>query len=275
MGCEIGSNLSHKRLIASVLIAVVTIPSVFLGLLYYQMSNIKVGAEFLSIPSMTIRLVFANPTSLDVDVTDIFTQLFIEDEFALETTISKLYIPAGMTIHKDLTLSSADVTHAWGLISQASTSYGGEVKIKLVGQGTAHLLFLSLRLPFSIEQYYMLGEASLGFDSARWTDVDGNTISATSKNTEVFVEVTVTNPTRKHDIAGSVDARVMRDIPFWYDEEIDRKTQSVTVSASSSEVITFSFSLTQASTYHFDIFINDRKVYTQPDTVPPRLQVHD
>ena len=110
------------------------------------MSDILVSAEFLTTPSTTVRLFFTNPTFLDVDVTDIFAQIFIEDEFALEATIDKLYVPAGRTIHKHLSLSVAEVAHVLGLVSQASTSYGGEVKISFIGHGTVHLLFLSISL---------------------------------------------------------------------------------------------------------------------------------
>jgi len=66
----------------------------------------------------------------------------------------------------------------------------------------------------------------------------------------------------------------MRDVAFWYDEEMSWDSQSVTLSPSSSEELTFSFVPTQTAIYHFDIYL-DVKVYTQPDAIPPRLQVQD
>jgi hypothetical protein len=62
----------------------------------------------------------------------------------------------------------------------------------------------------------------------------------------------------------------MRDVAFWYDEEMSWDSQSVTLSSSSSEELTFSFVQTQTA-----IYLDDGKVCTQPGAIHPRLQVQD
>jgi len=280
--------MSRKKLAAIAIAIILIIPSTFLGILFYQMTSLKVSVDFDetqvvswilailrgSMPDVSVRLVFTNPTFLTVDVTDVYAQLYIEDQYALETTIGSLFIPAGKTVYKDLTFSIAEASRVYGLISQASGNYGGELKLTLMGHATAHLFLLSLRLPFSVERYYMTKELRLRFDFHEWIDANGQVISTATVGAQVYVKVKVTNPTRKQTIISTVGVRVMMDNPFWMpDEEMKYSTQSVTLSPTSSTTISLSFIPPKRGIYYFDIFIDGNCVYTQPPIIPPRLQV--
>ena len=301
-----------RKLVVLIVILIISIPSAFVGLFYYQVNSIQASFELLVeeenqmealLPliadlitggysgiiqyfleglegkekDITIRLSFTNPTFLYLNIKRVSTQLFIEDEYVFETTLQDLYIPSGKTIYKDVMLTAAknerEIENFLELVSQAISSHGGEVKVSLSGNAKAQLLFFSIGIPFSIEQYHLMEEGFLSFDSARWTDSEGKPISTISKNDQVNIEVSVKNPTRKHTITGSVSVKVFRDVPLWFDEEMSSDTKSVTVSANSMKKIIFAYTPTISSTYHFDIFIDKSKAYTQPES--ERLRVTD
>ncbi len=279
--------MSKGRKVALVLIVLLLIPITFFGLLYYQMSSLQVNISFEETqviswigdillgrtPNLVAQLSFTNPTFLQVDVSDILAQLYIEDEYALETTIESLFIPAGQTIYKDLTFSISDALKIYNMINQASSTYGGEVKVTITGHAAAHLVFFSMRLPYSITRYFMTKEPTLLFDSAKWIDTSGQTISTCKVNDQVKVQVSSKNPTRTKTITNSIKVITYRDISYGSDEKITEDSYSRTVSSSSTDAFSFSFTPPEESGYHFTIFIDDAKVYDQPNSFPPRLQV--
>jgi len=240
------------------------------GILQYFLGGIE-GKE----RDISIRLHFTNPTFLYLNIKHLSAQFFIEDEYVFDMTINDLYVPSGKTVYKDVILTDIkneqEIEHFLQLVSHASSSHGGEVKVCLSGNAKAHLFFFTMGIPFSVEQYYLMGEGFLNFVSARWTDSWGNTISTISKNTKVNIEVLMENPTRTQTIIESIGVRIIRDVPLWFDEEISWDSKSVTVKANFREKIIFSFTPTRSSTYHFDVYINEEKIYTQAE--PERLRV--
>ncbi|GAI14850.1 unnamed protein product, partial [marine sediment metagenome] len=159
------------------------------------------------------------------------------------------------------------------MVNQASAAYGGEVKITLTGHATAHLLLMSTRLPFSVDEYYMAKEPALQYTSSRWVDMNRQIISSGLVYDQVQIEVSVKNPTRKQTITSSIKVVVSRDIFLLPDEKVKEDLQSVTLSPGSTDTNYVGFTPTQESGYHFDVFIDGEKVYTQPNDFPPRLQV--
>ena len=277
----------RRKKLAIIAIVILLVPSTFFGLLYYQMSNLQVNINIEETqvvswiweiingrtPNLVVRLTFTNPTFLQVDVTDIYVQLYIEDEYALEATIEQLFIPPGKTVYKDLSFSISDASRIFLMVNQASPAYGGEVKITLTGHATAHILLMSTRLPFSVDEYYMTKEPVLQYTSSRWVDTNRQIISSGLVYDQVQIEVSVKNPTRKQTITSSINVVVYRDIFLLPDEKVNEEPQSVTLSPGSTDTNYVGFTPTQESGYHFDVFIDGEKVYTQPNDFPPRLQV--
>jgi len=225
------------------------------------------------LPSVTAKLVLTNPTFLAVDITDIYAQIYIEDTYVCEVAIDNLFVPAGKTMHKDLTFSISEGAEAGIAIANAMNVYGGEVKVGLGGHLVAHEYFLSARIPFYVEEYVLVGNGSLAFVSAEWVNVSGERISSTTVANEIRVRTVLQNPTRKHTVNNTVVVEIRRDISLWPDEIVKKVPIQATVFANTSETFVVDFVPSTASRYHFDIFINDDKVYTQPNESPPRLQV--
>ena len=280
-------GLSRRKKVAIIGLIILIFPSTFFGLLYYQISNLQVSVSFEETqvvswfsaiitgktPELVVTLTFTNPTFLQVDVTDIYVQLYIEDEYALETSIEQLFIPPGKTVDKDISFSISDAAQILLMVSQASEAHGGEVKVTLTGHATVHLLFMGVRLPFSVDRYFMTEEPALQYGSSKWVDADGNTVSACLVYDQVYVQVSVENPTRKQTITGSVKIVIYRDITLWPDEKVKEESQSVSLNPGESETVSLDFTPNQESGYHFTVLIDDKKPYTQPNTFPPRLRV--
>ena len=280
-------GLSRRKKVAIIGLIILIFPSTFFGLLYYQISNLQVSVSFEETqvvswfsaiitgktPELVVTLTFTNPTFLQVDVTDIYVQLYIEDEYALETSIEQLFIPPGKTVDKDISFSISDAAQILLMVSQASEAHGGEVKVTLTGHATVHLLFMGVRLPFSVDRYFMTEEPALQYGSSKWVDADGNTVSACLVYDQVYVQVSVENPTRKQTITGSVKIVIYRDITLWPDEKVKEESQSVSLNPGESETVSLDFTPSQESGYHFTVLIDDKKAYTQPNTFPLRLRV--
>jgi len=187
-----------KKILAAVII-IVAIPLAFFGLLYYQMSSIQVDVSISEtqviswfanillgqIPELEIEIKFSNPTFLPVDITNIVTNIYIEDNFALEYSVSHLYIPSGQSITREVSIPLSNVIEIYSMIDQATSEYSGEVEMTVSGSANAHLLFLSTRIPFSIKKYYFLEEGHLRLEEAYWTDSKGEQISTTHTDTKV------------------------------------------------------------------------------------------
>lgn len=269
----------NKKIAVVAIIAIILVPGSFFGLLYYQFSSLQVGVTvqetqvvnwLLAIlsgrsPQLVVTLSFTNPTFLTVDATDIYVQLYIEDEYVLEESISTLYIPPHKTINKDLTFTIGEGLTLYDKVNRASNTYGGEVKIGISGVGTAHLFFLSARLHFSTSRYYMIKEPHLKFLSARWTDSSGNTIASSTIGGQAYIEVKLMNPTRSQTVTDSVTIRVMRTVRWWFDEKMMEDSDSITLSPGSTGTVTFMYSPSRSGEFHFDVFFRGDKVYTSPD----------
>ena len=214
-----------------------------------------------------------NPTFLSIDLEDIYIQLFIEDQYVFDTSIENLFVPAGKTTSKELMFSITEAGQTYLLINQAMNTYGGEVKVGIGGHAVAHQLLLSLRIPLYVEKHVMAREGTLYFVSAEWTALDGETICTTTVGTEVCVQVIARNPTRKHTISSVIGAEVRRDVSLWPDETMSYSSTQMALPPNTSDTISFDFAPPRISRYHFDIFIDGGKTYTQPNTVPPRLEV--
>ena len=278
---------SKKTAIVLIAIVLVSVPAAFFGILYYQMTNLQARIEFDSsqaadwvmailnrqLPSVTIKLVLTNPTSFAVDISDLYAQIYIEDEFACEVTINNLFVAAGKTMHKDLTFSLVEGTQAYSAITSAMNAYGGEVKVGLSGHLVAHEFLLSIRIPFYVEQYVMAREGSLAFGSAGWVNMNGEEISSATVGTEVSVRTVLQNPTRKNTVNNTLVVEIRRDLSLRPDEIVKKVPIQATVFANTSENFVVDFVPSAASRYHFDIYLNDDKVYSQPNQNPPRLQV--
>jgi hypothetical protein len=279
---------SKKTAIALIAIVLVSVPAAFFGILYYQMTNLQAKIELdlsqaadwvmailnRQLPSITVKLVLTNPTSFTVDISDLYAQIYVEDEFACEVTIDNLFVPGGKTMHKDLTFSLTEGTQVYSAISNAINTYGGEVKIGLGGHLVAHEFLLSLRIPFYIEQYVMARDGSLAFESAEWANGNGDGVSSAVAGTNVCVKTVLQNPTRNHSVNNTLIIEIRRDIALRPDETVKKVSVEATLPANTSKTYTVDFVPSIASRYHFDIFLGDRKVYSQPNESPPRLQVN-
>jgi hypothetical protein len=268
--------MSRKKIVAVILAVCIIVPAAFIGLFIYQMSSLQVDVEGFGVTptlQISVGLRFSNPTFLALNISKIYVQLYIEDQYALDINIENLLIPPGKTERKDFTFSILEALQLYNLMLQASDTYGGEIKMNLRGEANIKFLFLPIRIPFNRAMYFMFGEASLRFDSAEWIDSQGNTISTTTVSKQVYVKVRVVNPTRKQSLDNEVSVRVMKEVSDLFDEEVFTESRSVTVSGDSSETINFEFTPPTWSIYYFEVFIDDTKVYTQPDSVPPRLNV--
>lgn len=229
-----------------------------------------------SLPTLKVQLVFTNPTFTTVDVSDVIAQLCIEDQLVLETSIGFLYIPAGQSIVKESSFPIEKALTLSSLIAQATAQYGGEVKVTIRGSGTAHLLMMSTRLPFEFTQYYITTEGcplKVTETSTCWTDSQGRSISTTSIGSQVSAKVTVYNPRRSQSISGTILVAIMRDIPFWFDEQMTTSSRVISVSPQQYSSASFPFTPLKKSTYHFSVSIEGTQVYVQPNTSPPRLTV--
>ncbi|UCH32420.1 MAG: hypothetical protein JSV05_03310 [Candidatus Bathyarchaeota archaeon] len=280
--------MSRKKIaIMLAVIVMVTIPIAFFGILYYQLSNLEMDIDFdivqavdwlfallnKQLPDITVALVITNPTFLHLDITDVYVQLYIEDQYVYDTTLENLFVPAGKTMSKGLTFSLAEGVQAYNVVNHAMSTYGGEVKVGIGGHAVAHQLLLSLRIPFYVEKYIMTSEGSVKFQSAAWVNAHEQQVSSTFPGTEVYVQLSLRNPTRQHTVSNTLVVEIRKHIPLWTDETMKEEEKNVTLSSLSTTTLSFSFTPPSIGRYHFDVFLDGTKIYTQPNTVPPRLEV--
>ena len=114
---------------------------------------------------------------------------------------------------------------------------------------------------------------SVKFQSAVWTNAYDQVVSTTSVGTEVYVRVSLKNPTRQHTVSNTLGIEIRKHVPLWTDETMKYETKGVTLSSLSTTTQSFSFTPPRNGRYHFDVFLDGTKIYTQPNTVPPRLEV--
>ena len=272
-----------KKIAVFSILLLALLPTCFLGLAYYQLSNLRIEITstssqvvdwiheilFLKSPSLTVTMSFTNPTISPVDVSDIVAQLYIEDKYVLETSISTLYVPAGETVRRELAFT---VEEGLALVQEMRTSaetYSGEVKITISGAATAQLLFFKVRLPFHLARYYVTKEPHLVFSAAQWTDSAGSPIMHSPISSQTYIRVELGNPTRGQVITEPVTVKVMMMAPLGFDEPVTEETKQVTVRAASISTVPFAFTPAKYGFFHFEVFCGGRRVYISPNLAVP------
>lgn len=116
-----------------------------------------------------------------------------------------------------------------------------------------------------------LSEPILQYKSSRWTDLNGETISKCFVYDDVQIEVLVENLMRKQRVTSLVKVTIYKDNHFLPDRYVKRDKHIVTLPPLSAGKITVPFKPNYESIYHYEISIENKKVYSQPKGFPPRL----
>lgn len=116
-------------------------------------------------------------------------------------------------------------------------------------------------------------EPALEYKSSRFINSEGQTISACLVYDRVQVEVLFENPMRKQTVTSLIKVAIYRDIPRGPDVKVKEESRIVTLPPLSSGKITVSFIPMQESRYFYGVLIEEKRVYAQPKSFPPRLYV--
>ena len=125
--------------------------------------------------------------------------------------------------------------------------------------------------PKAFEVRCLIKESTLQYISSRWTDSEGQMISACLVYDPVQIEVQVENPMRKKTITSLVEVVIYRDTVALLAEKVKKAFFTLALSPLSTEIKFVYFTPTQESRYHYKIRIEEKEIYCQPRSIPPRL----
>jgi hypothetical protein len=111
---------------------------------------------------------------------------------------------------------------------------------------------------------------SLQYISSRWTNSEGQVISKCLVYDPVQIEIQVENPMRKKTITSLVEVEIYRDVALLA-EKVLREFFTLALSPLSTEKKLVCFTPSQESRYHYRIRIEEKEIYCQPKSIPPRL----
>ncbi len=114
-------------------------------------------------------------------------------------------------------------------------------------------------------------EPIIQYKSSRWTGLNGETVFQCFVYDDVQVEVIVENPMRKQTVTNLVKVTIYKDNIFLPDSYVKRDKHIVTLPPLSTGRITVPFKPAYEAGYHYEISIENEKVYSQPKGFPPRL----
>jgi hypothetical protein len=139
-------------------------------------------------------------------VSDVQLEMLVEGETVMNKTYAfqKRKVSYLGYIDRELNIQIDDLESVKNMIDQATSKYGGEVKIELRGKVKAHLWLLDNWLPFSTTRYPFLEAPHLHYIDSEWSNQEGISISESTVNKTVFVRVKLSNPTRFHTIRENI-----------------------------------------------------------------------
>jgi hypothetical protein len=116
-----------------------------------------------------------------------------------------------------------------------------------------------------------LNEPVIQYKSSRWTNLNGETVSQCFVYDDVQVEVIVENPMRKQRVTNLLKVTIYKDNNFLPDSYVKQDKHIVTLPPLSTGKIAVPFKPTYEAEYHYEISIENERVYSQPKGSPPRL----
>jgi hypothetical protein len=185
-------------------------------------------------------------------VSDVQLEMLVEGEAVTNKTYAfqKRKVSYLGYIDRELGIQINDLESVKNMIDEATTRYGGEVKIELRGKVKAHLWLLDTWLPFSTTRYPLLRVPHLVYEDSEWSSQEGVGISESSVNKTVFVKVKFRNPTRIHTIRENITCTFYK---IGETQPIGAVKKEIPVAASNEGYYIFLFTPTEKGIYYYSL----------------------
>ncbi len=304
-----------KGKVLGIVLAVVLI-IIILGLIVYAYQlktvaeNVEVSRatvvdadlEGLSKVVLTIRLYINNPSGYDVEVSKIYYNVYINDEFFGSGVKENIYVPAGSEKPIDIKLEvpgESLVSVLWSSLKNIFTN-GGKIDYDITGRVVVPVkLFGAIRMgeveaPYSIPGEYEIPKPSLpsiGFPSNGQTTtprkgelvvldpvwfVNGMSSEICKPGDQVTVYIVVI--ARKEYVHGTLTIVVRRDIRILPDQDMIYKNYEVSLLPGDNMTYSISFTVPndkpyEVEGYFIEVYLDGEKIYSTPNQYPPRLKL--
>jgi hypothetical protein len=185
-------------------------------------------------------------------VSDVQLEMLIEGETVMNETYSfqKRKVSYLGYIDRELDIQINDMESVKSMIDQATTQYGGEVKIELRGKVKAHLWLLDTWLPFSTTRYPFLKAPNLVYEDSEWSSQEGVNILQSTVDQTVFVRVKLSNPTRFHTIRENITCNFYK---IGETQPIGALKKEIPLAAANEGYYIFSFTPIEEGEYHYSL----------------------
>ncbi|MBS7630761.1 hypothetical protein KEJ47_04175 [Candidatus Bathyarchaeota archaeon] len=197
----------------------------------------------LTLNAITVR----QPEASDMEV-----ELWVEDSL-IKKSIFKFErekISFFSLLNRTLFFKLEDREKFLNSVDEASRKYGGEVKVTLKGRVLSHIYFFSFWLPFSTTRYPLTKPPHAELISSSWSNLNGTRISKANKGENLYISMSLKNPTRIHSMWENVTAKIYLSS---IDEPIAYISKTVGIAAGSRVIYILPFTPTESGTYHYSL----------------------
>jgi len=204
------------------------------------------------------------------EVSDIEISLIAEGE-TLQTSLFRFErekVPYLNLIDRNVTLSVEDVNRLKEVVTNASDTYNGEVKLTLSGRALIHLLFLEAWLPFSTTHHILVRIPHVNYISSGWVDLERKPLTDAEVGREVMIQFEMYNPTRVHSIYENVTVGVYKE---GSPEPVHMESKDAAIAPNSEAFYFFRLVLDEPGVYQYSLEAEDGFILPLEDS--PHLRV--
>lgn len=278
----------RRRALRTIVVVLVIGLLVYLGLLYYSMTNVEVSVDRVgfSSPNQLLNIVASRRLSVDVylnvkgkgvlpvDVKSFSSDIYLEGQYVGFVKSSQPFtIEPGESrpVHLVLTLDASSISaESLASVVQSVMDHNGEVMVALDGKVEVSALFFSLDVPVRRETYVLIAPPSPRVEQAVWSK------TSCKAGESVDFQVVVSNVYRSQRLTGTLEVAVREDVALSQDRDASVYTYQLDLAPGEKKTLKGTFK-TYAGTgtrgFFLKVFWDGRVISEQPPLYPPRLQV--
>ncbi|AGT36186.1 hypothetical protein N186_09250 [Thermofilum adornatum] len=221
----------RRRVVKAIVVLLVMGFLVYLGLLYYSMTNVEVSVDRVgfSSPDQLLNIVASRRLSIDVylnvkgrgvlpvDVKSFSSDIYLEGQYVGFVKSSQPFtIEPGESrpVHLVLTLDASSISaESLASVLQSVIDHNGEVMVALDGKVEVSALFFSLDVPVRRETYVLIAPPSPRVEQAVWSK------TSCKAGESVDFQVVVSNVYRSQRLTGTLEVAVREDVALSQDRD--------------------------------------------------------
>jgi len=197
-----------------------------------------------------ISLTLGPITVQQPEVSDMEVELWVENNLIQKSVFrfDRERINYLRLLNRTLIFKLDDRERFLDTVANASRRHGGEVEVTLKGEVLSHIYFFSFWLPFSTTRYPLVQPPHAELIMSSWTNINGVNISRAERGGDIYISLSLKNPTRIHSMWENVTVIVYQS---GVDEPVASLSKTVGVAAGSRVVYFFPFTPEEPGKYYY------------------------